>query len=73
VHCDRQGEPRRCRYCPNPIVLDGRGNWTHVRVGYACRDAAVVTLSSYAQPEEPWPALPGNPAVGRAAVPGHPR
>jgi hypothetical protein len=57
VQSDNQGETRRCRYCPNPIVLDGRGNWTHKRIGYTCRDEGNVTLGTYAEPQEPWPAI----------------
>jgi hypothetical protein len=64
---DRSG----CRHCPHRIRLDGRGSWTHERIGYACRDEAGVPLKSYAEPVPPWPAVPvvTNSAVGRAAVP----
>jgi hypothetical protein len=70
VHED-QDQANKCRHCPHSIVLDGRGNWTHERIGYACRDQAGVTLKTYAEPPEPWPAVPvvSNSAVGRAVVP----
>jgi hypothetical protein len=77
MHNDHQDRAERCRYCPRPIALDGRGIWKHAGTGYQCRDATGVTLKSYATPVEPWPAVtpPGyvpvvsNSAVGRAAVP----
>jgi hypothetical protein len=44
-------EVRDCLHCPNTVVMDGRGGWVHTgHVGYSCRDAAAVTMSTYAEP-----------------------
>jgi hypothetical protein len=64
-----------CKYCPNMVVLDGRGIWRHTNgVGYSCRNDAGATLRTYAEPEHwltpDYVAVPDNTAVGRAAVRG---
>jgi hypothetical protein len=49
-----------CRYCPNEVVLGGKGLWVHVNGrGFECRDAANVKLGTYAEPVG-WPMNPGR-------------
>jgi hypothetical protein len=48
-------------------MLDGRGTWTHERIGYQCRDDAGAKLDSFAEPVPPWPAQVALPDGGRGA------